>query len=122
MLPMLFLFSAAHGRGTRYPLPPGAQLTGLHVEIDQKQNDAYECARFRLNAAQIRFRFRTYRELGPRDAHDHYAWYPCSVNGTILFGGQSYYFKANMANTLWTNWPDGKDKQLGGKHDGELSD
>ena len=110
------------GRGRRYPLPPGARIGDLKVSMDEKSSDAFLCKAFSLTERQIRRRFQTYRELGPGDEHNHYAWYPCRVSAAIRYRGRTFYVDANMANTMWTNWPDGRDRELGGIHDGELSD
>lgn len=108
--------------GGRVPLPSDARITGLRVIRDDAAEDKAVCMRFHLSARQIRERFRTYRLLGPRDAHDHYAWFPCRVDGIILYRGKSFFVHANMANTMWTDWPDGDSKELGGVHDGDLDD
>lgn len=107
----------------RHPLPPGARVSVLKIENAAKGTDEpAECRGFHLTEVQLRTRFRTYRELGPGEYHDFYAWYPCAVTGIIQYRGTTFHFDANRAHTLSTDWPDGIQKILGGGHDGDLSD
>jgi len=105
----------------RYPLPSTAVVRVTKIGFDEGSADAQFCKGWTLTPAQIRSRFRTYRELGPNEEHDSYAWVACWVEGTITVGGKSYLFKFREGNTVYTNFPDGEPKTLGGAHTGELS-
>ncbi|WP_419804117.1 hypothetical protein [Terriglobus sp.] len=102
-------------------MPASARITDLKPGHDAKQADAAMCSRFRLTAAQVRTRFATYHRLVPREEHDFYLWFPCWVDGTIRYNGAVWHFHTQAGHLLWTDWPDGQQKELGGVHDDDPS-
>ena len=119
--PFLLVLLSTPTLRERFPLPKDAVITHLRRGFDPKANDAATCRGFSLSAAQVRHRFRTYHRLAPGEEHDHYLWLPCWVNGTIVYRGTHFSFRARAAHMLWTTWPDGQQKEMGGVYDDDPS-
>ena len=89
----------------RYPLPPQAKLT---LKLD--------CPMFRLNEHQVRLRFSTYHLIDGTELHDWYSYDTCYTKGTIQLDGKTFSFQIQQGNTIETDYPDGNQKILGGRH------
>ncbi len=113
----LVLLLAFYGKPAKFTLPSQAILQVHAAEVDQGQEmsaEAASCSHFRLSENQIRIRFLTYHLLRPGEEHNFYAYSPCVIKGEIKSGSRTYQFETRPGHTLWTTYPDGKEKMLGG--------
>ena len=97
-----------------YPLPAQAVVRGGASGQDASDPEARICQGFHLTDRQLRTRFRTYHLLRPGEMHDNYLIVPCWYAGEIVIQGATFTFKTSPGNTLFTTFPDGKAKMLGG--------
>jgi hypothetical protein len=110
---ILFLASGQHVA----PLPARATITVGALESDSSvRTDAEECAGWSLSSRQVRTMFRTYHRLKEGELHAWYLYPSCWIKGTITVRDRTFHWEARPGNTLFTDWPDGVDKMLGGKH------
>jgi hypothetical protein len=124
---LLLLFTAAHADGStsrarHFPLPPSAIVHLGASGADSSDPEASICSSsLHFTPGQVARMFRTYHLLQSGEMHSSYDIAPCWQNGTILFQGQTFTFRINPLNTLTTTFPDGKEKQLGGRASGKLN-
>jgi hypothetical protein len=103
--------SSGRPKVVRHPLPADARIV---LGKSTTQDKEVDCSDFRLGAWGIRNRFRTYHVLGDGDMHDLYGYYPCRFDGSVIVHGRTYRFEAWSGNLLFTDFPDGEGKMLGG--------
>lgn len=60
--------------------------------------------------------FATYHVLREMEYHDDYAQIDCVTEGDIVVNGKKFRYMAQPVNILITDWPDGTNRTLGGKH------
>jgi hypothetical protein len=60
--------------------------------------------------------FRSYHKLKSGEIHAYYLYPACWIRGTVSINGKTFHWEARPGNTLETDWPDGVNKMLGGKH------
>ncbi len=60
--------------------------------------------------------FKTYHILRRREYYDYYLQTNCLTDGIIVVDGKTFTFTTEPYNNLYTNWPDGQGRTLGGKH------
>ncbi len=121
LLLSIFLTPGALFASGHLPLPAAAQV---HVDaggFDPSDPESAVCKGFRLTASQVRWRFRTYHELAAGELHDKYLSASCWAQGSVTIMGRSFEWKARPGNTLFTTFPDGRGKMLGGKPSDDLS-
>lgn len=100
-----------------FKLPPDAHLTIGHSVIgpDKESVEGF-CENWKLSENEVRKMFATYHLLKDDELHDFYLFPDCWIDGTIIFHGRTFQWRARLGNTLSTDWPDGKTRILGGKH------
>lgn len=114
----LFLSSSCYALA-QYKLPLSAQISIGKLEVDKSSPQRAEvCTQlgWSLTKSQVRTMFRTYHLLKEGEQHAYYAYWSCWIRGTVTINGKAFSWKANPGNTLDTDWPDGAQKTLGGKH------
>jgi hypothetical protein len=115
----LFLLGAASPGQHLKPLPVRARITiePQHWIAKTKPGPEDECPVSRkLTERQVRRMFATYHVLAEGEYHDGYAQIDCVTEGEIVVDGKKFRYMSQPYNLLFTNWPDGQDHQLGGKH------
>lgn len=105
-----------------YALPADAAITVGTVEIDPAAGaEGLFCPSWRLTARGVRARFRHYHLVTHGELHDFYLYPRCWIDGTVVVAGKTFHWQVRPGNTLSTDWPDGVEKMLGGKHSDDPS-
>lgn len=116
---LLFFFLGTSGLASEKVSESFALPSRAIVEISRKGSDGgsdgIPCGT--LSIQDVRTFFSQYRLIKPssKDLHNKYLWTPCFVEGTITLGKKKFKWKHRPGNTLETDYPDGKQKVLGGK-------
>ena len=131
-LVLLFAGMQAHSATHVKPLPAGAKITvnkqhmlpgyqPEHIPPDYAPFFEKCPSRVALTAQQVRRMFASYHVVSGSEYHDFYAQEGCVTDGEIEADGKKFKFTYQPVNNLSTDWPDGVDKMLGGKHSADPS-
>ncbi len=121
MLPgkvLLLAFAATSGR--HYPLPASAVVKVGGGYVESVNRDRTGCDSVKLTPNQVRRYFRTFHRVEGAELHDGYLIASCGVQGTVVVSGKEFHWKYDAGNTMVTDYPDGVERRLGGKHTGDV--
>lgn len=112
----LVLVSGMANASSSLSLPPKAKIQiNSQISTGNSPNDT-DCKGFKLNRAQVRHIFETYKPVTVSDLHDYYTWTNCSLDGTLTVYKKFFTWKIRPGHILETDYPDGAMKTLGGAH------
>jgi hypothetical protein len=122
---VLLLFAATQANVSaprHFRLPPAAVVRLGPRSANSSDPEASICSSsLHFTPLQVVRMFRTYHLLLPGEMHSRYDTAPCWQDGTIIFEGRTFIFRHSPLRTLTTTFPDGKEKQLGGRSSDRLS-
>lgn len=106
----------------QFRLPPKAIVIVGHRYYGRYNQQPEDCKYYTLTAAKVRVMFKTYHPITESEMHDDYSFSDCGIRGTVKVGGKIFHWDSDPGNTMTTDYPDGVERTLGGKHSGELGD